>query len=214
MPEGVGELLRDLQEEDDVQTIVVSYQGITDRHKGAAERFVNRFAKKYGLDLKFVIVDHHSSQPFRRPNLATHRKDLGEESLRTHSSSTGGKDYVCWSEGIAALFDDSSRNTKPASQIGVKAYEVDNFGAKQKGLLAQLQQYRRNLHEDRELFSVAKTHQRLSQPVEATRGEKSGHETDRRSCFTCGERGHRARDCPQKDQGKTRRATAGVSSRH
>ena len=112
---------------------------------------------------------------------------------------------MCWSEGIAALFDDSSRNTKPASQIGVKAYEVDNFAAKQKGILAQLQQYRRSLHEDREYFSVAKTRQRLSQPAEATKREKSDHETDRRSCFTCGERGHLARDCPQKGQGKAKR---------
>ena len=50
VPEGVGELLKELQEDDDVQTIILTFQGITDRRKGATERFVDQFAKKYGLN--------------------------------------------------------------------------------------------------------------------------------------------------------------------
>ena len=120
------------------------------------------------MDLRFVIVDHHSGQPFGRPSLATHRKDLGEDGIERHSFSTGGKDYLCWREGIAALLDDSYRNLGPASQIGVRTYGVDNF-SRNKDLLSQLQHYRRRLTEDHGFFSVDETYKKLLQPLYSTR---------------------------------------------
>lgn len=195
VPESVGKILRDLQEDDDVQVIVVSYQGLSDRRQEAAHQFVAQLAQRFRLDLRLVIVDHHSGQPFGRPSLAAFRKDLSEDSVERHSFSTGGKDYVCWREGIAALFDDSHRNTGPASRIGVHCYEIDNR-ARETNLLGALQHFRQKLSNDPEFFSVSATHKRLRAPPEASEEEKKGHEAERRSCHRCGKRGHLARDCP------------------
>ena len=114
---------------------------------------------------------------------------------------------------MAALFDDSIRNTRPAADIGVWTYEINNFGTRQQGLLAQLQQFRGNLTEDREFFTVDATYRRLRRPAEASQREKTDHENDKRSCFKCGARGHIARNCPGRSVASAYDSTGGKGNK-
>ena len=96
---------------------------------------------------------------------------------------------------IAALFDDSHRNTKPAQRIGVNCYEINNR-SRDRNLLCALRHFRRRLSENPEAYSVSATQKRLQAPPEASEAEKRDHEVDRRTCHRCGQKGHIARNCP------------------
>jgi hypothetical protein len=160
---------------------------------------VDRFARKHSLDLRLITVDHHSGQPFGRPDLGNVRSDLPDETIERHTFSTGGKDWICFRESAPVLFDDSHRNLEPARRAGIRTYKVDNRarGGSSSSLLNQLRAYQRALEADPVPLTVGFAQKHLRRPGEATDEEKEDHRVDRRACFACGRSGHLSRNCPE-----------------
>ena len=192
IPEEKGRALLALQKEYNVLPLILTYVGLTDARVTSIERGLDDWARKLGLDARLVVVDQHAGQPFGRPGLARARSDLTLPQLERHEFSTGGKDWVCYQESAAALFDDSWRNLNPARRLGIAIYQV-----KRGDLVEQFRRFRYDLERNREWYTRKAARRRTLIPKEAPEDEKQAHLVERRRCRRCEQIGHIARNCPQ-----------------
>ena len=147
----------------DVDILIPSYQGITDRRRAESQELVEQFSRQYSLGLIFLLTDKHSGQLFGRPDLVKYRPDLPEEVVEAHTFSTGGKDWLCYRRSVGFLLDDTWQNLAPARGCGVQIFQITSQYTLQGAVEAVIHLMQQN----RELYTVAAVRDRLRSPPEA-----------------------------------------------